>query len=482
MCLASFLYDAVNNKFKRMNKWSFLVLCTGICSCQQLEAQPNVLIILVDDAGYTSFGFNGAKVITPYIDSLASQGVICTDAHTMGSVSAPSRAMLMTGRYGQRFGFECNLDIDGAGLPKEEETLGDIFKRNGYATAAIGKWHLGYTTDMHPNKQGFEYFFGFLAGSRSYYYRPNADDKDGNLQQMQCNGKAIKFDGYLTDVLTDNALSYIESTGDKPFMMYLAYNAIHTPLEAPKEDLQKFQGNPRQYILAMTSVLDRNIGKLINGLQRSGKLDNTLIFFLADNGGAINNLESNLPFKGFKGNKFEGGHRVPFFVVWGNKLQKNIRYDGLVSSLDIMATAIDAAKIPIRSLKNEIDGQNLIPYLNGKKKGSPHKFLFWRKMNDSAVRTPEYKLITVEGYGSVLYNLKTDPGEKYDIKNKEPKVFKKLVSEWEKWNSEMIGRKWDDGGLWPQVTDTITIDLMNNLSNEELILYPGAKRVVKQKN
>ena len=153
----------------KMVKNFLLSLGVVLCACQKQEPKPNVLVILIDDAGYSSFGFNGGEIETPNIDSLAHQGVICTDAHVMGSVSAPSRAMLMTGRYGQRFGFECNLDDPDAGVPNEEETLGDIFRENGYATTALGKWHLGFKPDMHPNEQGFEHFYGFLAGSRSYY-------------------------------------------------------------------------------------------------------------------------------------------------------------------------------------------------------------------------------------------------------------------------------------------------------------------------
>lgn len=462
-----------------MGKTFLLSLGVVLCACQKQEPKPNVLVILIDDAGYSSFGFNGGEIETPNIDSLAHQGVICTDAHVMGSVSAPSRAMLMTGRYGQRFGFECNLDDPDAGVPNEEETLGDIFRENGYATAALGKWHLGFKPDMHPNEQGFEHFYGFLAGSRSYYYRPDSDDKDGSLHQMQLNGEPIKFDGYMTDVLTDHALSYIECVGEKPFMMYLSYNTIHTPLEAPEEYLNKFEGHKNQYIKAMTSALDKNIGKLVTGLKQMNKFDNTLIFFLADNGGAINNLDSNLPYKGFKGNKFEGGHRVPFCVVWGDKLVKDCKFNGLVSSFDIMATAVQAAGIPSQKLKNPIDGVDLLPYLRGEKVGNPHEYLFWRKMNCSAVRTPDYKLISVDGYGKVLYNITKDPTEMHDIKNEELEIYEELCQVWSEWNAEMEDRKWDDGGLWPQVTDTITIDLMKNFRNEELILYPGAKRKIQ---
>lgn len=449
--------------------------CLAFSGCASEDNRPNVLVILIDDAGYSSFGFNGTKEVkTPNIDALAADGIICTDAHVMGSVSAPSRAMLLTGRYGQRFGFECNLDKEGCGVPHEEITLGDYFHDAGYATAALGKWHLGHTDGMHPNEQGFDYFYGFLAGSRSYYYRPDADDALGDLRNLQWNGDKQEFNGYLTDVLTDHAIAYMDSVKN-PFMMYLSYNAIHTPMEAPEEDLKKFEGHPRQKILAMTETLDRNVGRVVNYLKKSGKFDNTLIFFLSDNGGAINNLESNFPLKGFKGNKFEGGHRVPFFVVYGKNLKGGIRFDGLVSSFDIMATALSVAGINPDNTK-QIDGVDIIPYLREEKEGEPHDILFWRKMNCKAVRSANYKYVKVEEYGSVLYDLEVDPYETKDIKEQKPEIYKELDAKLSVWEQNMINRKWDDGGQWPEVTDTIHIDLMNGIPLKELVLFPGQKK------
>lgn len=446
---------------KRNFLLSFSLLTGAFLSAQN---KPNVLVILLDDAGYSSFGFNGAKDIeSPCIDALAKEGVVCTDAHVMGSVSAPSRAALMTGRYGQRFGFECNLDAPDAGVPHDEETLGDVFQAAGYRTAALGKWHLGNLPAMHPNAQGFDYFYGFIAGSRSYFYRPEKDDAPNSLQKIQENGKASAFTGYLTDVLTNKAIQYIDKVKGKPFMMYLAYNAIHTPLEATDADLARFSGHKRQKIAAMTYAVDRAIGRLVDYLKSKSLFDNTLIFFLTDNGGAINNLSSNLPYKGFKGNKFEGGHRVPFFVVWGDRLKTTSKsFDGLTSSLDIMATSVAAAGISKASLLKPIDGVDLMPYLTHAKKGHPHDILFWRKMRASAVRTPLYKRIEVDGLMKVLYDMHKDPYEKSNIIYKKNKIDRILVKKYKDWEKQMIPRKWDDGDKWPQVTDTIHLDLMNN--------------------
>lgn len=428
------------------------------------QTKPNVLIILMDDAGYTNFGFNGAvNFETPCIDSLSREGVICTDAHVMASVSAPSRASIITGQYAQRFGFECNLDNPKGGIPQKIETIGDVFKQAGYRTAALGKWHLGDLADMRPNNQGFDYFCGFLSGARSYYYHPDKDDKDGNAHQLQENGHPCPFSGYLTDVLTDKAIEYIKDEPLKPFMMYLAYNAVHTPLEAPQADLDHFSGSKVQKIAALAYAADRAIGRLVNFLKKEKIFDNTLIFFLSDNGGAVNNLSSNLPFKGFKGNKFEGGTRVPYFVVWKNRIGGTPqKCDGLVSSLDIMATALNAAGIDRKSLKQPIDGVDLIPYLSGKKKGSPHEVLFWRKLNAMAVRTPHYKRIEVTGIGKVLYDMVKDPYETHNIIESNKSIDNKMSKMYKKWASEMMPPAWIEGGGWPAATDTIHLDLMDN--------------------
>lgn len=340
--------------------------CNSLTSSQ--TEKPNILVIVLDDAGYNDFGFMGSKDIqTPNIDNLAKNGVIFRDAHVSATVSGPSRAGILTGRYQQRSGYECNLG-DTLGLGLQESTIGDIFLENGYTTACIGKWHQGDAPEYHPNKRGFEFFYGFISGSRSYFYQPEKDDKPGSTHNLQLNGKQLSFDGYMTDLLADAASKYIkaQSKQQKPFMMYLAFNAVHTPMETTLEDLDRFKEHPRQKLAAMTWAVDRGIGNVIDALKETGEYENTLIFFLSDNGGAHNNQSSNYPLKGFKGNKFEGGHRVPFFMVYGNRIKGY--YEGLTSSLDIFATAIHAAGISEKTLKKPLDGVNLMPYVNGKKK------------------------------------------------------------------------------------------------------------------
>ena len=436
--------------------------------------RPNILIFLIDDAGYNDFGFMGSKeILTPHIDALSQEGVIFDDAHVAATVSSPSRACLLTGRYGQRFGYECNLEHAADGLALTEETLGDVFHDNGYRTAAIGKWHLGTMKGMHPNDRGFDLFYGMLAGHREYFYNEKGSDAPGSEQNLQLNGKKVKFDGYLTDVFTDKAIEYINQDSDKPFMMYLAYNAVHTPMQAAKEDMARFKGHPRQKLAAMSYALDRGVGRIVENLKASGKYDNTLIFFINDNGGATINTSNNFPLKGFKGNKFEGGHRVPCFIVWNGKIAGNRHFDGLSSSLDIFTTAMDAAGI--KKSKNHLDGVSLLPYLQKNKKGEPHKSLYWRKMDTRAMRQGDYKLIMTAGIDTVLYNVRQQIDETVDLKKAEPKVFKKMVKAISRWEEKVcVDPLWQEES-WRKITNDYHRRLMNNEIKTYRDLYKKKK-------
>ncbi len=446
--------------------YSLPLLCgIGACSCTSTaEAdKPNILFIVLDDAGYNDFGFMGCRDLqTPNIDRLAADGVVFTDGHVSASVSGPSRAGMLTGRYQQRAGYECNLEGD-YGLDTEAVTMGDIFKADGYQTICIGKWHQGDPEQFHPNKRGFDNFYGFVSGGRSYFYRPNKEDVAGDPHNLQRDGVQQSFDGYLTDVLTQGATEYISTFAkeNKPFMMYLAYNAVHTPMEAAKEDLALFEGHPRQTLAAMTWAVDRGIGEVIGELKAQGIYDNTLIFFISDNGGAHNNDSCNAPLKGFKGNKFEGGHRVPYFMTYGERF-KGRKYDGLVSSLDMLPTAAAAAGIATDALEQPLDGVDIIPYLNGEQEGEPHDVLYWRKDEMAAVRMGDYKLIRVEEVGTRLYNLAENLDEDTDLQEQEPEIYKKMSESLEEWEKGVVTPVVWDEGVWNLVTRQIHKDLMEN--------------------
>lgn len=424
--------------------------------------RPNVIVIVLDDAGYADFGFMGSEDLeTPNIDSLAQSGVVLTDAHVTATVCAPSRAGIMSGQYQQRFGFEANDtgygDSGDIGLADDVTTMAEVFQQNGYRTIAIGKWHLGGSPSDHPNERGFDEFYGFIGGGRSYF--PIKNPKPA--QMIQQNGERVVFDGYLTDVLGDRSVGFVEENKDKPFFMYLAYNAVHTPMEAKESDLQKYKGHPRQTLAAMTWSLDENIGKLRAKLREAGLLDNTLIFFFSDNGGAHNNDSSNGPLKGWKGNKFEGGQRVPFVVSWPAHIQGGRTFGGLTSALDIFSTSIAAAGIDSAN-ELQLDGVNLIPYLQGKKAGNPHDALFWRKLEEAAVRMGDHKLVRLDQFGSTLYNLADDLGETNDLSSQAPLTKDRLLKALADWEAGMTKPLWIEPQDWMDVTRHIHQRLMQN--------------------
>ena len=449
-------------------------------SIEYVNNRPNVIVILIDDAGYVDFGFMGSKDLdTPNIDALAKDGIILTDAHVSATVCAPSRAGIMTGKYQQRFGFEANDTGDAEsgdiGLSDDVVTMADVFKENNYNTIAIGKWHLGASPSDHPNQRGFNEFYGFLGGGRSYFPTQKVNEKT----QMQRNGNAVELTEYLTDALGKESVRFVEENKSKPFFMYLAFNAVHTPMEAKAEHLEKYKNHTRKELAAMTWSLDENIGKLRNKLKELNLLENTLIYFLSDNGGAHNNQSSNGILKGWKGNKFEGGQRVPFVISWPKMLKGNQKYDGLASSLDIFKTSMCAANIS--SDENlSLDGVDLIPYLKNQIMGNPHDILYWRKLDESAVRMGNYKLIALKNFDYALYNLNNDLSEATDVSRVEAAKSQELLQKLTQWESEIATPLWREGSEWEDVTYHIHEQLMRN--KPALYKAPNEKKQITSKN
>lgn len=464
----------------KRNHWSSLFLGISIflivaCNQEKNHANlPNVLIILIDDAGYADFGFMGSKDLkTPNIDRLATHGMIFSDAHVSASVCAPSRAGLLTGRYQQRFGFECNALTHFQGIDTSELTIAEMMKTGGYHTAAFGKWHVGDAPESRPNARGFDHFYGFLSGARSYFPNP-VEDQPGHLKSIRVNDQFTTFEGYLTDVLATEANNYIDQHTAEPFFIYWSPNAVHTPMEATKEDLAKFENHPRQKLAAMTWALDRAIGSMTEKLEEENLLDNTLIFFLSDNGGAASNQSSNLPLKGFKGNKYEGGHRIPFFAHWPDKIKMPSEFEGLTSSLDLFATCADVARVTNASMN--LDGVSLLPYLEGRFAGNPHQELHWRKEGMAASRNKHYKMIRVKDLGYRLYDLEKDLSESIDLSVSENEQLKLMQDQLTHWEQEMVAPLWVESSEWNEVTWYIHQDLFNN--NEIRINSPkGLKKI-----
>jgi arylsulfatase A-like enzyme len=432
----------------------FACSLAGMATGKEENSKPNILLILADDLGFQDLGCQGSPDIkTPNIDKIAANGITFSDGHVSASVCSPSRAGLVTGRYQQRFGHEANCPPKNWGMDLKERTIGDELRALGYRTGIIGKWHLGDEDKYYPTKRGFDYFYGLREGSRSYWYEPKKDDKPGNPRGIECNGKQVKFDGYITDVFGEKAIEFIEKDRSKPFFLYLSFTAPHGPMHAKEEDMKLFPNianEKRRKYSAMNWAMDRAIGKVMATLDKHGLTDNTIVWFLSDNGGATGNASINLPLAGHKGIKFEGGIRVPFLLQWKKVLPAGQKFDGMTSALDILPTCVRAAGGEL-SKDRRLDGVDLMPYLTKKKEGSPHDKLFWHKLWFSAMRDGPWKLIYVQDYGYALYNLDKDLGENKDLSKAMPDRVKSMRAEMDAWKASLMKPLWGEGKVWFKV-------------------------------
>lgn len=413
-------------------------------------AKPNVLLIVADDLGYNDVGFQGSKEIpTPNLDKLAATSLRCTNGYVSHPFCSPTRAGIMTGRYQHRFGHENNpawLPQDTvAGLPLTETTYPQLMKKAGYTTGAVGKWHLGAHPQFHPNKRGFDEYFGALGGGHQYF----PGDKGGVEYTIPLNrdGRDEPQTKYLTEQFGDEASAFIgrHAGGSKPWMLYLAFNAPHTPLQAPQAWLDKFSqiaDKSRRIYAAMVASMDEAIGGVLAKLDETGQRENTLIFFVSDNGGpnlqakSGSNFTDNAPLRGAKGDVYEGGMRVPFLVSWPAKIKLGT-YEQPVIALDFLPTSLAAAEVADLTPGN-LDGVNLLPYLNSEKTTAPHETLFWRSGGpggNNAIRRGNLKLVRLGKGEPQLYDLAADIGETKDLARDKPEVVAELVAaiaEWEK--------------------------------------------------
>ena len=447
-----------------MKKIILIFGCISILlSCSsKTDSKPNVIIILADDAGYSDFGFMGSDEIkTPNLDQLALDGVTFNNAYVSASVCSPSRAGLLTGMYQQRFGHECNLDSDvNNSFDPNQITIAEALKTEGYNTGLIGKWHLGDKTQNHPLKNGFDYFWGFISGARNYFYDPNEEFRN-SIRNVVENYTQTKFDGYLTDVLGDKAIGFINKNhqSNNPFFLFLSFNAPHTPMHAKDDVLEKFKDNPRQVYASMMWSMDEAIGNVVEALKENDQYDNTIIYFLSDNGAAMSNDASPFPFKGWKGNQYEGGIKTPMIMTWKNKIKSNTQFDGFISALDIFKTSLEASSVNKEYMINA-DGKNIMNYLNDN--NIKNENLFWRKDKMATVRSGDYKLIRLNDTSTVLYNIKKNYFEDFDLKINESQVHDSLLKLLSSWENTLIDPNWIENKNWNIVTEMIYEDLMAN--------------------
>lgn len=422
-----------------------LVLLPAVLNANQAD-KPNVLVIVSDDHGYADVGFQrGKDVPTPHLDALAKSGVRCTSGYVSHPFCSPTRAGLLTGRYQARFGHEFNPVYDPLdeteGLPLTERLLPQFMKDAGYATGWVGKWHLGSSSAHCPWKRGFDETFGFIGGGHRFQdWQP--DGRQYTLPLTR-NGAPLKeIPPHLTAAFGDEASAFIRRHTSQPWLLYVAFNAPHTPHEPTAERESRFahiENAARRKYLSQVSLLDDAIGKITQSLADSGQTQRTLVFFCSDNGGPVRNAASNGQLRGEKGQVYEGGVRVPFVVSWPSKLPAGQTYAAPVISLDVLATSLAVAGLPLPTDK-VYDGVNLVPYLAGDVKTSPHERLCWRAMNGKAraVREGSWKLVRLDGQPAELYDLTNDIAEAKNLATEKPDVLGRLSASLAAWESELI--------------------------------------------
>lgn len=412
------------------------------------QDRPNIIIILADDLGYGDVGVQGARdVSTPNIDRLAASGVRMTDFYANHATCAPSRAGLLLGKYQQRFGFYSNPargEQANYGLPAAEETLPERLKTLGYATAMVGKWHLGFNPEHRPNAHGFDSFYGFLEGAFAY----TADAPAGGKEAWR-NGERTPMPAHTTEAFTKEAVDFIDKHKTKPFFIYASYNAVHAPLQTTQAYLDRVKDEPnpdRRRYLAMLMALDDGVGEIVKAVDRNGLRRKTLIVFTSDNGGPTwQTTSSNRPLNGVKVTTLEGGIRVPTIFSWPGVVPAGRTSAAAGMGMDITATALRAAKAPVDGL----DGVDMMPYLKGQKAGDAHRQLFWASPQYSALREGRWKLVEAEGE-YLLFDLKSDLGERRDLAAVQPKRLEKMKASFKAWSDTMSPpAKWEPIGRNP---------------------------------
>jgi uncharacterized sulfatase len=491
------------------------------------ERPPNIVLILADDLGWNDLTFGGGGVAagsvpTPHIDSLAREGVNFTSGYAANGTCAPSRAAIMTGRYGTRFGFEFTptppamptvvgrlsrgmpgrirqgirpenageqMAFEDMGMPASEITLAELLDQAGYHSVHIGKWHLGRTGGMAPHEQGFDESLLMHSGLYLPEDHPEVVNSKQSLDPIdQFLWRALKYaasfngseafepERYLTDYYTDQAVKVIEANKNRPFFLYLAHWAPHTPLQASREDyeaLSHIESHRERVYAAMIRALDRGVGRVLDALRDQGLEENTLIFFTSDNGGAhyIGLPEVNQPYRGWKISFFEGGIRVPYFLKWPGRLAGGQTFADPVHHFDIYATAAAAAGVSLPR-DRALDGVDLVPFVEDERTDRPHDELFWRSGHYQVVIADGWKLQVNDRIdGDWLFDLNTDPTEQHNLAEREPErvaALRRLLAEH---NAEQVEPLWPSLAEMPVNIDKTLVE--PDAPDDEYIYWPN---------
>jgi arylsulfatase A-like enzyme len=459
---------------------------------------PNIVVIVADDLGYNDLTFGGGGVAngavpTPNIDGIARAGVQYTHGYTGNATCAPSRAAIMTGRYPQRFGFEFTPapkafmrliaymrrdearppvyfadreadvpSMEQEGIPPSEVTIAELLRDRGYHTLGFGKWHLGEAPPMQPNAQGFDEYLGFLPGASMYLDKddPNVVNSVQDFDPIdkflwsnlvfavrKDDGKRFTPDVYMTDYLAREAARAIAANKNRPFFVYLAFNAPHTPLQALRSDydaLSGIQDHTLRVYASMIRALDRGVGTVLDALRANGLEENTLVLFTSDNGGAdyIGLPDINKPFRGWKMTFFEGGVHTPFFAKWPARLAAGQRYDGAVAHVDIFATAAGAAGAPLPDDRT-IDGVDIVKLARGEAHGRPHDAVYWRSGHYRTIVADDWKLqVSERPKKTWLFDLSADPTEQHDLSGERPDKLRELSVILADYDGQMVKPAW----------------------------------------
>jgi len=437
--------------------FAILALCAFVSpAASAADAKPNIVVILSDDQGYADVSFNPhhpPEINSPHTDALAERGVVCTQAYTTGHVCSPTRAGLMTGRYQQRFGIY-TAGEGGSGVPLDETFFPQYLKPAGYTCGALGKWHLGLTLEYNAMNRGFDEFYGFMGRGAHDYFDLKISD-----HPIYRGLEPINDTGYLTDRITEEAVSFIHRHKASPFFLYVAYNAVHAPPQAPPDEIDNVTGDEtRDTLLAMLKHLDDGVGAITKALDEESLTNNTLVIYLTDNGGSKVMHANNAPLRGYKQEDYEGGIRVPWIVSWPAELPGGTTCDVPMMSIDIMPTALAAAglwgesgpTVDVAKPGTIYDGRSVLPALRGEV-DTLHEQLYWSsggREGKWAIRSGDWKLVGQQAKVE-LFNLANGPAESKDWSKSHADKVAELTGQHDAWLAGMAepasggGKRWD---------------------------------------